>query len=136
MEPNIIKSALPSNLSNESYIGKLFQSRDVIHLIHLHPTNPSQLGSGWQHKVLNDFYEEILNFTDTIVETLQGEEGRLLKIIIPSSSSGQDPIEYLKILKQDMLKWRNDCKYEWLKNQLDEVTTLINQTIFKLKFLK
>lgn len=130
MEPSIIKSALPTkDNSNEFYIGKLFQSRDVIHLAHLKTTSYAT------HVALNSYYDGILDHIDTIVEALQGYEGKLLNLSIPSAQA-EDPITHLTAIKALLLAWRENTKIEWLKNQIDECSTLVASTLYKLKFLK
>lgn len=129
MELNILKSALPTNLSNESYIGKLFQSRDVIHLAHLKTTSYAA------HKAMNEYYDGILDHIDSIVEALQGYEGKLLNLSIPSAQA-EDPISHLSEIKNLLSAWRENTKIEWLKNQIDECMTLVSSTLYKLKFLK
>lgn len=129
MEPSIIKSALPTNLSNESYIGKLFQSRDVIHLAHLKTTSYAA------HQAMSSYYDGILDHIDSIVEALQGYEGRILNLSIPSAQA-EDPIAHLSGIKTLLLAWRENTKIEFLKNQIDECMTLVSSTLYKLKFLK
>ena len=129
MKPSIIKSALPTNLSNESYIGKLFQSRDVIHLAHLKTTSYAT------HQALSGYYDGILDHIDSIVEALQGYEGRLFNLSIPSAQA-EDPITHLSGIKTLLLAWRENTKIEFLKNQIDECSTLVSSTLYKLKFLK
>ena len=55
----------------KNLVAKLFESRQVAHNVHL------QTKSYAQHKALNGFYENILYFTDTFVETYQGQYGIL-----------------------------------------------------------
>lgn len=130
MEPTILKSALATkNNSNEFYIGKLFQSRDVIHLAHLKTTSFAA------HKAMNEYYDGILGHVDDITEALQGQESKLLNISIPASQA-EDPITHLTGIKAMLLTWREDTNIEWLKNQIDECSTLVASTLYKLKFLK
>ena len=130
MEPTILKSALTTkNNTNEFYIGKLFHSRDVIHLAHLKTTSFAQ------HSAMNLYYDGILEHIDTIVEALQGYEGKLLNLSIPSAQA-EDPISHLSEIKNLLSAWRENTKIEWLKNQIDECSTLVSSTLYKLKFLK
>ena len=108
---------------------KLFQSRDIIHLAHLKTTSYAQ------HKALDEYYSSILDFVDTLVETAQGCEQRLLDIQIPASKA-EEPLAYLLRLKEYVCNSREKLEYEFQKNILDEVTALIASTCYKLRFLK
>lgn len=119
------------------FFGKLFQIRDQIHLKHLRPTNPGQLGSYAQHKALNEFYDGILDLTDGLIESYQGKYG-LINIVIPSSTSSAEPIDLITELYNltDGGKAYKMFKDTWIQNQLDEISMLGYQTIYKLKNLK
>ena len=115
--------------------GKLFQLRDLAHLRHLKPTAPGQLGSGWEHKALNDLYEETLDIVDGIIESYQGYKG-LVDIEIPSSKP-IDIIPHLEELAKEIAASYNTMFPEtWMQNQLDSIQELIYTTLYKLKNLK
>ena len=118
------------------FFGKLFQIRNNIHLRHLYPTNPGQLGSGWEHKALNDFYDELLTLIDELIEAYQGKYG-LININIPESKS-TDAIKTIQELVNsvDDGEIYNVFKESWIKNILDEISTLSYKTLYKLKYLK
>jgi len=128
-----IKKSEPKQ-SPEIFFGKLFQLRDILHLRHLHPTNPGQLGSGWEHKVLNDLYDTILDLTDSLLESYQGKYG-LVTIQIP-------PSEYNNILNylEEFVKFVENSYTmfpdSWIQNELDTFQKEIYSSIYKLKNLK
>jgi len=62
------------------FIGMLFQSRDMMHLMHL------KTESFAEHKALNAYYDGILEFTDSFTESYFGYYGRL-DITIPQSTA-------------------------------------------------
>lgn len=113
------------------FFGKLFQVRDQIHLIHL-STKSHEI-----HVVLDDFYKGILELIDSLIESYQGKYG-IQKIIIPSSTSTVDEIAILKGLVKltDGGEIYNKFTETFIKNQLDEITHLIYQTLYKLENLK
>jgi len=123
--------------SPADFFGKLFQLRDTIHLRHLRPTNPGQLGSYAEHKALNDFYDELLDLIDGLAESYQGKYG-LLNISISSSNSNIDAVETILELTRliDGGRVYSMFKETWIQNELDEISKLCYQTIYKLKFLK
>lgn len=120
------------NNTPEKFFGKLFQIRDQIHLTHL---KVSGIGSFASHKALNEFYDEILDLTDGLIESYQGKYG-LLNITIESSTV-VDPISTLKELtKLTESTAYNMFKETWVQNQLDEISQLTYQTLYKLQNLK
>ena len=56
------------------FIGTLMQSRNQAHIYHLQVEGP---GSFAAHKALQDYYEEIVNLIDGLVESYQGRYGIL-----------------------------------------------------------
>ena len=55
-----------------SFISTLFASRTQAHIFHLQVTGP---GSFAKHKALDDYYNEIIDLTDGLVESYQGRYG-------------------------------------------------------------
>ena len=118
------------------FFGNLFRLRDQMHLTHLRPVNPGQVGSYAQHVALNSFYDDLLGSIDSLIESYQGKYG-LVNISVPASTT-MDPVSALEGLANllDGGSTYNMFKETWIQNQLDEITTLCYQTIYKLKFLK
>lgn len=117
----------------EDIFAKLFALRDAIHLVHLRPTNPGQLGSGWQHSVLGSFYGSLLDLLDGLIESYQGKYG-LLSISIPASNvvSAYDQIQETA----KMLETQKVFTDTWIINQVDTIIELCYSTLYKLKNLK
>lgn len=122
----------PNNKVGE-FFGKLFQIRDSIHLTHL---SVKGIGSFAVHLALNDYYEELLDLIDSLVESYQGKYG-IISIDIPSSKK-VDPIVCLKELATltDDGNAYTMFKETWIQNQLDEISQLTYQTLYKLENLK
>jgi len=118
---------------NTSIFGKLFQLRDQIHLTHLSVTG---IGSYASHKALNEFYDEILELTDSLIESYQGKYG-IVEIMVPASKK-VDPIAALEALVEmtDGGELYNSFSETWIQNQCDEISQLAYQTLYKLKNLK
>jgi hypothetical protein len=122
-----------TQMNPEIFIGKLFQLRDEIHINHLRVTGP---GSFAAHKALNKFYDGILDLTDSLIESYQGKYG-IIEIVVPSASKS-DSIKCL----EELVKLTDDgavykmFKETWIQNQIDEISTLTYQTLYKLKNLK
>lgn len=110
-------------------VNKLFESKTTTHLYHLKTKSYSA------HKALQNFYETIESFTDSFVETYQGQYG-LLKIDAISSSDVDDIEKYLEDSVKIFAIGRDSIKDSHLKNIMDEIITLTYQTIYKIKYLK
>ena len=110
------------------FIGKLFELRDAAHVEHLKTRSFSA------HSALNGFYDEILDLADGFVESYQGKYG-IVKIEIKSAQ----PDNFLAFL-EEFAKYvessRDVFKDEWLRNQVDEISSLAYSTIYKLTYLK
>jgi len=107
--------------------GKLFQARDVIHLAHL------KTNSYAKHKALNKFYEGIVDLTDTLIESYQGEFG--IQVIEIPASKALDPVVFLKSLLETIRLAAPLFKDSDYLNVLDEMKTLIKRTLYKLQYL-
>lgn len=117
-------------MNNETKIAlRLIQSRDIIHLTHLATLSYSQ------HMALDDYYKDITEIFDRYIESLQGLNGTLEDIKLPSSSKVEDPIDYLVTLDKFIEANKRGLR-SFLISILDDAQELINKTVYKLKFLK
>ena len=120
------------------FFSKLFEARQMAHIFHLQVK--AEMGSGWEHDALKTFYDEILEFTDTIIETYQGQYGIVEGYeVIDSSTTGQmKSIEYIKQTVDYIRAERKAIKEEdtHLHNVIDEIIALFYQTIYRLTNLK
>jgi hypothetical protein len=122
-----------TSLNPEQFFGKLFQIRDQIHLRHLRVLG---VGSYAQHKALNEFYDGILDLTDGLIESYQGKYG-IVNITIKESKD----TDAITLLKELVSLTDNGSVYKmfketWLQNELDEISKLTYQTLYKLQNLK
>lgn len=107
-------------------VERLFQSRDLAHIAHLKTESYSE------HVALNDYYDELIVLIDDLVETYQGENQVVLDITIPESRF-KDPKLHLK----ELLDIINNFSFSrGVENVIDDIATLISQTLYKLTFLK
>lgn len=114
----------------------LLNAVTTIHKIHLKITG---LGSYAAHKALNEFYDEIGDHADSIVEQFQGAEEKLLEM--PNTApvelnSVEETIDYLRKMKDKVNALQSIMPHSEIVNQLDEVKSLIDSTKYKLIFLK
>lgn len=141
-EETATKQVQPEPNNNEStpvkFFSKLFEARQMAHIFHLQVK--AEMGSGWEHDALKDFYDEILEFADDLIETYQGQYGIVEGYdVIDSSSTGQmKSLEYLKQTVDFIRSERKCIKDEdtHLHNVIDEIVALFYKTIYKLTNLK
>ena len=109
----------------------MFYMRDVAHLTHLYQPDRTLA----THKALNMFYDEILDLTDTLIETYQGVHG-LIYTEIPKSAPTNTPIAFLKEAYEYIEKNRMVFPSTHIQNIIDEICALVSKTLFLLQFVQ
>ena len=116
------------------FVSTLFASRTQAHIFHL------QTPSFAAHKALNDYYDEIVDITDSLVESYQGKYGIITgygNIALQEYQSCEAIIMFFETLCMYVEKSRQMiCQDSYIQNQIDEIVALIKSTIYKLRFLK
>ena len=113
-------------------------SRDQAHVFHWQTVGD---GSYAAHKALNDYYDEIPDLTDGLVESYQGKHG-IVKGYTPAEKFDEydtsTVLKYFKALATYVERSYDklDAKDTYILNQLDNVKELIYSTIYKLENLK
>jgi len=89
-----------------------------------------------KHIALAEYYDSIVDLTDTFAESYMGKYGKFTTF--PSVyHQPKDPIRYLESLQSFVKEARQDLPQDSeLQNIIDEIADLINTTTYKLKFLK
>jgi len=129
----IIVEQKESNTDYVEMISLLLHSRTQTHTLHL------QTESYPEHKALNEYYDEIVDIIDGLVESYQGKYGILKgykSYGVMEYKSTESTIKYLKDLCSKIEKLRSCCKDSYIQNQIDTACELINSTLYKLRFLK
>jgi DNA-binding ferritin-like protein len=127
-------SSLDSMMSN--CISELMNARNSFHKLHLGVTGT---GSYAAHKALNELYDLIPDFVDTLSEGYQGITEKLMvfKHINPRTIEDvSDAVSYLRELYAIINKLQAMMPYSEIVNNLDLVKDAINSTKYKLLFLK
>ena len=119
------------------FLGTLMQSRNQAHIYHLQVQG---MGSFAAHKALNEYYDAIVDNIDGIAESYQGRYGKLVGYTIPGDlreySNVDGLITYFSGLDMFVDKIRTQIPQDsYIQNQIDEITTLIASTNYKLKML-
>lgn len=105
------------------FIGLLVQSRDAMHLAHWASTKYGE------HKTLNEYYDGILDLTDSFVEKYFGRNGKTPIVI--SETKVESPVPHLKGLRTIIEAERENYSSD-LQNIMDEMVGLINETLYLL----
>ena len=113
------------------FIGNLFHSATVTHFMHL------QTRSYAEHIALGAYYDEVVDLVDAVAESIQGCYGEVITGYPGMFANvNTTPLEYLKSLQVFVADTRVNMPQESnIQNEIDNVATLIDSTIYKLKFL-
>ena len=106
-----------------------------VHQLHLKITGP---GSYSAHKALNKFYDGMPDLIDAVAEQYQGAREKLLDFPAVSPykcGSVQEAISHMKELYTEVDELQKIMTFSEVKNQLDEMKSLISATKYKLMFL-
>lgn len=114
------------------YASTLLASRTQAHILHLNTESFAQ------HKALEDYYSGIVDLIDTLVETYQGTMGiKISGYKQVSLLETANPLTYFLTLQASLPKYRPTLQGRThLLNIADEIQALVDQTVYKLKFLK
>jgi len=133
-----IQTSEGSSTEVTKLFSKLFESREMAHIYHLQ-VNGEQ-GSHAAHTALNDYYDGILDFIDTLIETYQGQYGIVdgYDVIDTNNTRTTEKLAYFEELVEFVKHARQAISAEdtHLQNIVDEVVALIYRTLYKLKFTK
>lgn len=119
-------------MTPQEYFGTIQQSFVEVWKNHLETSKYSD------HKALNDYYDDIVDAVDKLIEDYQGIYGKLGDLKNTMDTKIDDPIGYLSDLKKFVKTGRNDLIKEddteiW--SDIDEVLSIIDSTLYKLKEL-
>lgn len=124
------------NDSNDDFcemICNVLHSRNQAHVFHLQTTSFAE------HKALNDYYDDVIDLFDGLVESYQGKYGIIKNFKtfkIEQYKNNKKTIGYFRRLLDLIDENRDSVEDSYIQNQIDTIQELINSTIYKLKFLK
>lgn len=112
------------------FFGNLLAVRNNAHVLHLASDSYAE------HKALNKFYDDISDLADSLIETYQGQYGKVS--IEQSVFKEKNVLSFLEAAAEDFASSHNlfDKKDTHIHNTIDEIVSLTYQTIYKIKFLK
>jgi len=117
------------------FVGTLLHSATITHFMHLQVTGE---GSNAKHMALAAYYDGIVDLADGLAEAIQGCEQTIITGYprMFANVTGE-PLAYLEGLKQYVAVNRESISEESnIQNEIDSIVTLIDSTIYKLKFLR
>ncbi len=114
------------------FVGMLFLARDVTHSVHLNTRSYAK------HVALQGFYEGVVGLADDFAEAYQGRHGLIGPITLMSAKKTSNVVEFL----QDQLAEIEANRYKFcekdetsIQNIIDEIVSLYESTLYKLRFL-
>lgn len=117
----------------EKLIALVFLSRDYAHIFHLRSKSYEE------HRILQPFYENVLEAIDELAEVYQGKYGPLKEITRMTNDAKPTSLETLKI----HAKWIEDNRFKLcnkddnvLQSLVDVLLSVYYRTIYKLENLK
>ena len=117
---------------------KLFESREMAHIYHLQVSG--EPGSHAKHTALGEYYDEVLELIDDLIETFQGQYGIVEEYdtIDTKETSSKDTIEYFNELARFVKEERKCINEEdtHLHSIIDDIVVLVYKTLYKLKYTK
>ena len=116
--------------SIEEYLGTLQGSMVESWKAHLKTDKYSD------HIALNEFYDEVVDLVDALIEEYQGIYGKVKNLKNVMSTDKQSALDYLESLREMTREGRSLFKEDELKSDIDAILSLLDSTIYKLKELK
>ena len=112
------------------FVATLLHSATNTHFFHW------QTDSYSKHIALGEYYDGIVELTDSFAEAYMGKYGKFTTF--PSVyHQPKDPLKYLESLQNFVTDARQDLPQDSdLQNLIDGIADLINTTTYKLKFLR
>ena len=116
------------------FISTLLASRTQAHIFHWQAIGED---SGAKHLALGAYYEEIVGLVDDLVESYQGKYGIITGYNGPSTfREDNDPLKYFTALNTYVEMSRAGLTQDsYIQNQVDEIVSLIETTLYKLQYL-
>jgi hypothetical protein len=114
------------------FISTLLHSATLTHLMHFKSKSYSE------HVALSEYYDAIPDLVDSLVESIQGAYETIVEPYPSMFGTGDaEPLQYMVSLRNYVKDYRSDMPQDSeIQNEIDNISNLLNQTVYKLKFLK
>jgi hypothetical protein len=126
------EESLMDNQLIGTFVSTLLHSATLTHLMHFKTLSYSQ------HVALAAYYDAIPELVDGLVESIQGAYETIIEPYPSSFRTGDaEPLAYMISLRNYVRDYRGEMPLDSeIQNEIDTIATLLNQTVYKLKFLK
>jgi hypothetical protein len=136
---DLVQSKEETKSEPAKFFSKIFEARQMAHVYHLQVKG--DMGSHAAHTALNEYYDELLEFLDDIIEAYQGQYGIIenYEMIDTKDTNSKDKIEYFTELTTFIKDTRKTAFLEedtHLQNTIDEIVALTYRLLYKLKYNK
>ncbi len=119
-----------ANAKAHEFFAVLLMAAPYAHMLHL------QTRSYAEHMALGTFYEELPGLVDSLIESYQGCYGLVMDYPSPKLPGLDNPAAMLMGLKDYIKANRKAVADEpQIQNEIDEIASLVDSTLYKLKFL-
>lgn len=109
---------------------KLLHAATNGHILHL------QTKSYSEHKALQKYYEELPDLVDNIIEQWQGAYQTIVEYSASYEAPNSDALQEVTAVRDFVVKNRAIVgDYTSIQNQVDELMSLLDSTVYKLTFL-
>ena len=124
-------SQVSSNVTAHEFFYVLMQAGVYAQILH------RQTRSFAEHMALGEFYDSLGDLVDTLIESYQGCYGLVMDYPLDAKMPPlNNPVAMLSGLGDYVKAKRKAVADEsQFQNQIDEIATLIDSTLYKLKFL-
>ena len=124
----------PNSESIAEFVSTLLASRNQAHVYHWQAQN---VGSFSAHSALGEYYDEIVDLVDDLVESYQGKYGIIYGYKgTPVIREGGDFKLYFEALSKYVdLKRQKLTQDTYIQNQVDDIAALVESTKYKLNNL-
>lgn len=114
----------------EEFFGTLLYAKTEAHKSHLETKKYAA------HKALNEFYDDIVDMVDALIEAYQGLHGKVEDYKNILETDGPNAVPYLENLRDLVANGREEFFEEpELQSDVDAILSLIDSTLYKLKEL-
>jgi hypothetical protein len=126
------KEAEMDNKAIGTFVSTLLHSATITHLMHFKSKSYSE------HVALAAYYDEIPELVDGLVESIQGAYETIIEPYPSMFGTGDaGALPYMVSLRNYVRDYREQMPQDSeIQNEIDNIATLLNQTVYKLKFLK
>jgi hypothetical protein len=113
------------------FFATLLHSATIAHQLHF------KSRSSLEHKALGKFYDEVVELVDDLVESYQGKYGIVENYPFEMELDTNSSEKFLSDLSAFVTANRKEIAPDSeIQNKIDEIQSLINSTLYKIRYLK